>query len=248
LWPEIARARDGAPPPSSAPAQDGAMLAAKKHFEAGRAAYDVGNYARAVEEFKAAEALKPAPTLSYNIGLANEKLLRPRAAIRYYRHYLEALPKAPNHVEVEQSIARLEKQLSAQPATTPPEEATTAVVDPSGPPPPAMAADPNAPPPHASYDPYARAPVPIAPPAKRRNLWWVWLLVGIGGALVITAIVVVAVVAARDQNQNVYDAAHIDGNRLPTTDRAIVDLKDRFDRASGGSQAAQVAPLFQVHF
>ena len=50
LWPEIARARDAAPPP----AQDGTMLAAKKHFEAGRAAYDVGDYPRAIQEFKAA--------------------------------------------------------------------------------------------------------------------------------------------------------------------------------------------------
>src|SRR5262245_10215929 len=107
-----------AAPPAAAghSTSDEALQQAKLHFEAGKNAYNAGDYQTSIREFKAAEMLRPSPILSYNIGLANEKLARPRVAAKYYRRYLEQMPNAPNRAEVEQRLAAAEQQIAAQPA------------------------------------------------------------------------------------------------------------------------------------
>src|SRR5438309_12083798 len=100
LWPYAARAQN--PPPQPAPAvNDEALAQAKQHFEAGKNAYNAGDYVTSIREFKAAEALRPSPILAYNIGLANEKLGKKRVALKYYKRYLEQMPNAPNRAEVD---------------------------------------------------------------------------------------------------------------------------------------------------
>src|SRR5262245_52572658 len=89
---------------ASAQATDATLALAKQHFEAGRNAYDSGDYTVAIREFKAAEALRASPILAYNIGLANEKLGKRRVAVKYFRRYLEGQPSAPNRSEVEAKI------------------------------------------------------------------------------------------------------------------------------------------------
>src|SRR5260370_35027214 len=82
LWPGGASAQQ--PPPATAPAappqtvDDGTMAQAKQHFEAGKNAYNSGDYAGAIRGFKAREALRPSPILEYNIGLAHERLGKKR--------------------------------------------------------------------------------------------------------------------------------------------------------------------------
>jgi tetratricopeptide (TPR) repeat protein len=114
--PYLARA-DVPPPAEPPPSQvaDEALQQAKMHFEAGKAAFNAQDYPTAIREFKAAEALRPSPLLSYNIGLANEKLGKKRVAVKYYRRYLEQLPNAPNRPDVERSIAALDRQIAAEP-------------------------------------------------------------------------------------------------------------------------------------
>jgi len=242
LWPDVARARESAPPASAGtlPAEDPTMAAAKQHFEAGRVAYNGADYPTAIREFKAAEAMRPSPVLSYNIGLANEKLLRRKVAIRYYKRYLEGAPAAANRAEVESRITQLEKELAAQPAAAQSQD------QPQDNPPPPMttAGDPNAPPQAQQGDPYAgQQPMMTAPTHRRRNLWWVWLIVGIGGALVVTAIICGVVFGLR-ANDPYYYAQPIDTNRLR-------DRRDPFDRnltVPVTQRSAETLPLVNIRF
>jgi tetratricopeptide (TPR) repeat protein len=201
LWPYAVRAQNA---PAQPPAvNDEAMVQAKQHFEAGRNAYNAGDYGTAIREFKAAEALRPSPILNYNIGLANEKLNKKRVALKYYRRYLEQMPTAGNRGEVEGRIAQLEQDIAAQPPPPP-------SADPNQPPPPGAEQPGDMPPPQTAppppgYDPYASAAPPpgtpvAAHPPKKKSYWWVWLLVAGGGALLIAVIVAVAVVETQTYN------------------------------------------------
>lgn len=87
----------------AAPSED----LAKEEFNAGRAAYEREQYAEAVEHFLAAEHIRPAPQLDYNIGLAYEALHETAMALRYYRQFLAKAPHAVNREEVEDRISAL---------------------------------------------------------------------------------------------------------------------------------------------
>src|SRR5256714_3280902 len=119
LWPYAARAQNPPPPAQPAPGagtvNDEALAQAKQHFEAGKNAYNAGDYVTSIREFKAAEALRPSPILAYNIGLANEKLGKKRVAVKYYKRYLEMQPNAANKGEVDGKITALEAEIAAQP-------------------------------------------------------------------------------------------------------------------------------------
>jgi len=220
------------------------LAAAKQHFEAGRAAYNVGNYPTAIREFKAAEALRPSPILAYNIGLANDRLGRRRVAVRYYRRYLEGAPTAPNRAEVEGRIAQLDQEIAAQPQAQPAEQPG------ENPPPPPVAtapADPNSPPTvQAQPDPYAGqgAPVMTAPPRKKRNLWWVWLLVGIGSAAVVTAIVLAVIYGMRANDTYYYYSQPVPTARLS---EPAINLGGR-SALPATQRSAETVPLLQFRF
>ena len=245
LWPEMARARATPAPPPAPVAADADLASAKQHFEAGKAAYNAADYPRAIREFKAAEALRPSPILAYNIGLANEKLGRKRVAVRYFKRYLEGAPAAANRAEVDGRIAALEQQLAAQPQNQPPEQAQDN-------PPPPMVGDgqpTNAyqqPTVQPGQDPYAGQPMTTAPPRTRRNLWWVWMLVGIGAAAVVTAIVVVAVIYGDTTTTYYGRSATVNAPNLNAARRS--DVYDHSLAAPPVSRGAEVAPLLSVHF
>ena len=249
LWPDVSRAdpTPAAAPPAAttetAPHEDAQLVAAKQHFEAGRVAFNAADYPTAIREFKMAEALRASAILAYNIGLANEKLNRRRVAVRYYRRFLESAPTASNRPDVEQRIARLEKEIAAQPQAQPVEQPE------DNPPPPVIAPPaPGEPPPpgvQQGQDPYAggtaTTPPPPAPMAKKRSLWWVWVIVGVGGAALLTGIVL-AVVLTRKSDQ--YYVGRIDGARLPGSGPgARLELA-----APPGNRPVEIAPLLHVRF
>jgi tetratricopeptide (TPR) repeat protein len=219
LWPYSSRAAEPAAP-APPPVSDEALTQAKHHFEAGRNAYNAGDYVTAIREFKAAEALRPSPILAYNIGLANEKLNKKRVAVKYYKRYLEQMPSAQNRAEVEGRIAQLEKELASQPAPPP-----GAPDQPTDNPPPQVQAQPG------SYDPYSANPPGGAQPvpAKKKTGWWVWLLVA-GGAAVLTAIIVAVVVVYADS---------------PTYSSYSGFLNVRDPATSSARPPAQMVPLFR---
>ncbi|MDB4964884.1 MAG: hypothetical protein JWN44_573 [Myxococcales bacterium] len=198
------------PPPSEAAApaaaasDDQAMAQAKQHFETGRNAYNAGDYVTAIREFKAAEGLRPSPILDYNIGLANEKLGKRRVAVKYYRRYLELQPNAANKGEVDGKIAALEAEIASQPppaanaqpsGTAPQPNAQTETASDMPPPDPNGAAARQGQ--NAQYDPYSGTAPPgqAVKPAKKKSLWWIWLVVAGGVSLIVVLSVVIYIYA-----------------------------------------------------
>lgn len=184
-------------------AEDQALAEAKRHFEAGKNAYTAGDYQTAIREFKAAEALRPSATLAYNIGLANEKLGKRRVALKYYKRYLEGAPNASNRPEVEGRIATLERDIAASPtgSSNPSQTERPSDMPPEMPP----TSD-------SGYHPPASASASAQPPgaqsstlAKKRNLWWVWMIVGLGSATLLAVIIGVSVWAVNRHETVWYD-------------------------------------------
>jgi tetratricopeptide (TPR) repeat protein len=190
-------------------AEEQALAEAKRHFEAGKNAYTTDNYQAAIREFKAAEALRPSPMLAYNIGLANEKLGKRRVAVKYYRRYLEGAPGAPNRAEVEGRITTLERDIAANPnapANNQPQQVERPSDMPPEQPPPGYTGAPAAQP---GYDPYQQQPGQPQPgqpvtAKKKQNLWWVWMIVGIGSAALLAGIIAAAVIVTRANNAVYY--------------------------------------------
>lgn len=106
---------------------------AKDHYDRGMAHYELGEFAAAVEEFKAAYARSQAPGLLFNLAQASRLNKDYEQALHFYRTYLRVRPDAANRDDVEKRIAELEpivemrrraeeEKLSAvsrQPATRP---------------------------------------------------------------------------------------------------------------------------------
>jgi tetratricopeptide (TPR) repeat protein len=193
---------------------DDTMNQAKMHFEAGKNAYNAGDYSNAIKEFKAAEALRPSPILDYNIALANEKLAKKRVAVKYYKRYLEGMPNATNRSQVEATIAQLEREIAAQPAQP---EPTQPELPPTQPP-------PTNQPTYGAYDPYGNQGqppvVPPQPPPKKKSYWWVALIV-IGGVLLISIPVIYYVVVATSTRSSFNNGLEL----VPTSPNPTVDIK-----------------------
>lgn len=199
-------------PAAVAPGNDEAQL----HFQAGSAAYETGDFTTAIQEWKAAQLLRAAPLLDFNIGLAYEQLGRSQAACKYYRRYFEQVPQAPERAEIEARLHCGEAQAAvlpgaaAPPAALPPGAQGGAAAGP----PVATAAPPGAvavAPPGAAYarppvgvypgnPPYAaarpRGAVPrtaaVVHTKARKSRWWIVfpVLVGAAATVGIVALVV----------------------------------------------------------
>jgi tetratricopeptide (TPR) repeat protein len=89
------------------------LEAAKAHYSKGTRLYDVGEYAQAMAEFKAAHVAKPDPAFLYNIAQCLRQVSDFEQAVVMYRRYLAASPKASNRDEVEKRVAELEARLAS---------------------------------------------------------------------------------------------------------------------------------------
>jgi tetratricopeptide (TPR) repeat protein len=174
---------------------------ARTAYEDGLAAYESGQFDRALSAFERAYQLSPRPKLLFNIGRAADGDARYERALTAYRAYLSLVPDADNRVFVESRMARMRELSSASKARTPAAEAT-------------QAADPeSAPTTHSELQPQAlalpsvreaaaqeaEAPSPLAMQAApassaRPPLWkrpWIWGVAGMVLAGGITAAVLV---------------------------------------------------------
>lgn len=136
------------------PAEDAA--AAKGHYDRGTRLYDLAKYDEAIKEFESAFEIKDSPVLLYNIAQSYRLWGKYPEALRFYRKFLQKMPKAPNKAEVEAKIKDMEDLIAKQnkvasapaagtlppPAPTPP--APRPVVAPA--PAPVVAAPPPPPP------------------------------------------------------------------------------------------------------
>lgn len=98
---------------------------ARVSFHAGRAAWERGAYARALELWSQSYALTPHPMMQINIGNAWLRLGRDREAAAAYRRFLATAPTdAPQRGEVQGLLARLDAPER--------EQTSTAGFDPAG--------------------------------------------------------------------------------------------------------------------
>jgi len=85
-------------------------------FEAGRAAFERGQFTEALALFEHAHRLTGKPELLFNIGRAAEEEGYTSRASEAYEQYLVALPEAPNRGFVEVRLQKLRARAIAAPA------------------------------------------------------------------------------------------------------------------------------------
>ncbi|MEM6958290.1 MAG: hypothetical protein AAF645_21585 [Myxococcota bacterium] len=86
--------------------------AARITFNRARAAFDSGDYETALTRFRQAYELSPRPTLLYNIAATLDRLRRDEETADMLRQYLEAVPDAPDRVEIEARLNVLDNAIA----------------------------------------------------------------------------------------------------------------------------------------
>lgn len=116
------------PPPAQqpGPAQDPAMVEARRHFVQGVALYNDGDFGAALAEFEATYKASPIPAVLYNLGLTNKALFRYAEAVDWLTRYLrDDITIAPERrAEVEMVINEMKSLLAEVRVTVTPDTAT----------------------------------------------------------------------------------------------------------------------------
>jgi tetratricopeptide (TPR) repeat protein len=183
--PTVPLARAGDPGKASDPAK----AAALGHFETARRLYDLREYAKALEEYKAAYMVKPDPAFLFNIGQCHRKLGQNPQALDFFQQYLKKAPADdPNRSLVESRIADIQAEERAKTAPAP------SPVAPVAPAPLPIAATPESPPAGTDLSTGVQpAPTTEAKPFYTR--WWFWT--GIGAVLVAGAATTVILMSSK---------------------------------------------------
>jgi tetratricopeptide (TPR) repeat protein len=170
---------------------------ARRRFEQGTRAYALGEFQRAITEYRAAYNAKPHPAILYNIGQAYRFAGDLPQALFFYRSYLTNQPNAPNRRDLERRIHDLEARVQAAASRPSPAPLAAAVQPPSTksiPPPRETppAGDPRTNDPEWSEPQWDEPSAPArdavvlqSSPSARQpayKKWWVWTLVGVGAA------------------------------------------------------------------
>ncbi len=159
---------------------------ARKHFDAGTTAYNLGNFTKAVEEYKQAYTLKQDPLILYNIAQAARLGGDLPVALFFYKSYLRN-DRAAKRKDILERIASIEKQIEEQ--RRPPNEPAAPRELSSRPPEPAPVPEPTRVEPRpaepvATTTPAATRPTPSAstdekPRQPIYKKWWLWTIVGV---------------------------------------------------------------------
>jgi len=156
---------------------DDAKLA-RQHFVDGSKLYDLGKFRDAAHEYEEAYKAKPDPALLFNIGQAYRAAGDANEAVTAYKSYLRHVPDAPNRVEVEGHIEKLQRLVEEQrrTQTSPPQGTLQPSTEPQPQPQPQLVA--------------TAAPAEKQPVYKK---WWLWTAVG--GVIVAGGVIAIAVAA-----------------------------------------------------
>jgi hypothetical protein len=188
----------------------GSQSEARAYFDKATAAFALGHYPAAAENFEKSFELKPDSALLYNAAQAHRLAGDKERAVALYQNYLRMYPKAVKRSEVEARVQELKKAIERdrQLATSPPITTMPSTLPPGRPPselasPPAASspiAPPVAKPPlPAVVDAKSPAPVLVAKPEpaneEKRSLLQKPLFWGVVGGAVAAAVVVVLIVA-----------------------------------------------------
>src|SRR5262245_15937596 len=96
------------------PAAPAAAAQARELSQAGQKLFKQGRFLEAIEKFESAYAVRPHPSLYFNIAKCREELRQPAKALSAYREYLRLSPGATDRVAVEAAMAGLQRQLAQQ--------------------------------------------------------------------------------------------------------------------------------------
>ena len=96
------------------PGADPALEQARAHVGAARDFYQAKKFKDALQEFLAAQKLKPKAALWFNIGRCYEAVGDYPQALRAFREYLREEPSTPEHDALIAGIKRMEKKLRAR--------------------------------------------------------------------------------------------------------------------------------------
>lgn len=108
------------------------LARANANFEKGTRLYQVGEYAKALEEFKAGYVEEADPSFLYNVAQCYRQLGNFKEAVASYRRFLSLAPDTPLRGEVERKIRESEEQLRNHKAAEPaPSTAPPAAVAPA---------------------------------------------------------------------------------------------------------------------
>ena len=182
---------------------------ARAYFDKATAAFALGHYPVAADNFEKAFELKPEPALLYNAAQAHRLAGNKERALSLYEYYLRVYGERDKRQEVEAHIAQLKQAIehdkavaTSPPTGTEPTAGTAAVPSPPAPAsPPAsrpIAVLPAAPAPASSSSPPTLVSQPGQAPAQPNDgsvlkKPWFWAVVG-GG--VVAAVIIVVVLAS----------------------------------------------------
>jgi tetratricopeptide (TPR) repeat protein len=174
---------------------------ARRHFEEGSKHFQLGEFDKAIDEYKAGYKAKPDPMFLYNIGQAYRLKNDFQNALFFYRSYLSTAPNADNRAAVEDRMRKLEVEIERQHklATMPPTDAVAPGATPKtvaprptesnagATPQTQTAAAPGATATGVAPEPTANAEAaltakPAAEKPRRRSVakaWWLWTAVGV---------------------------------------------------------------------
>jgi tetratricopeptide (TPR) repeat protein len=151
---------------------------ARVHFERGRTYFEVDEYRKAIEEFKAAHIQRPDPAFLYNIAECYRRAGEPREALVFYRRFLSATPAADKtRTIVEKRVVEVQAAITDEPRPAP-------SLDPE---------PPNAPRALIGNDAEGPRPAEARPLYKRT-----WFLVTVGAVVAVSAVSIWALSRGRD--------------------------------------------------
>lgn len=94
----------------SAHAQDAADTKAREHFKVAQAAYNLGQFDRALEGYSAAYAAKPLPAFLFNIAQCHKQLGSWEQAAFFYKRFIATGDDSVDREKVQQLIAQMEQK------------------------------------------------------------------------------------------------------------------------------------------
>ena len=161
---------------------------ARIHFERGKTFFEVDQYKKAIEEFKAAHIQRPDPAFLYNIAECYRRAGESRDALVFYRRFLSATPATDKtRVLVEKRITEMqaavadESRAAPSPAAEAGRDATLDVPEPSAQPTLLVQSS------------------QVPPPAEARPLYKrTWFLATVGAVVVVSAVGIWALSRGRD--------------------------------------------------
>ena len=166
-------------------AGDGDVARAREHYETGRRLYEVGEYRKALAEFRAAHVVRPDPVFLYNSAQCQRQLGERDEALTLYRRYLALDPQSPVRDQVLKRIRELEAAApEAPPAQAPPVPVPVAV------PATREVVAGTASPPGARFGETEHAGGTVTDRAERarplHHRWWFWAGLGVAAAALTT--------------------------------------------------------------